>query len=291
MRKVLRSLFAIAIVLTATACAEGGTGEACTGEASTAEVTHEQVRQYLLEHPELVLDDPEIGNAVERARSKQERRRAASQRRFVLEERADLLSSPLTPHSGDAGSVVTFIEFYDYQCSPCKANYPELEQVRATEANVRFLYGQLPIYGSHSIMAARAAIAAHRQGLFDAYHAALMTANTRLNMDSLYATAVNVGLDVEKLRADMRDPQVLRYLEEIRLLAESLGVTGTPAFIIGDAMLSGGATADELKAELERQRARSDDASDLVLLPTDNSGPLAAGTFLARRGPPGEEMT
>ena len=256
MRKVLRSLFMIAIGLTSAAGGEGG-----TREVSTEEITHEQIRQYLLEHPELVLDDPEIGNAIGRARSKRERERAASQRRSVLEERADLLSSPLTPYSGDAGSVVTLIEFYDYQCSPCKANYPELEQVRATEANVRIVYGQLPIYGSHSIMAARAAIAAHLQGLFDAYHAALMTANTRLDMDSIYATAANVGLDVEKLRADMRDPQVLQYLEEIRLLAESLGVTGTPAFIIGDAMLSGGVMADELKSELGRQRTRSDDAT------------------------------
>lgn len=252
MRKVLRTLLKTAIVLTAAACGEGG-----TGEAPTEQITHEQIRQYLLEHPELVLDDPEIGNAIGRARSKRERERAASQRRSVLEERAGLLSSPLTPYSGDAISAVTLIEFYDYQCSPCKANYPELERVRATEANVRFVYGQLPIYGSHSIMAARAVIAAHRQGLFDAYHAALMTANTGLDMDSLYAAATNVGLDVEKLRADMRDPQILQYLEEIRLLTESLGVTGTPTFIIGDAIRSGGATADELKAELGRQRARS----------------------------------
>ena len=256
MCKVLRGLFLIATGLTSAACGEGG-----AGEGSTEGITPEQVRQYLLEHPELVLDDPEIGNAIGRARSSRERERAASQRRSVLEARADLLSSPLTPHSGDAGSAVTLIEFYDYQCSPCKANYPELEQVRATEANVRVVYGQLPIYGSHSIMAARAAIAAHRQGLFDAYHAALMTANTPLTMDSLYTTATNVGLDVNRLRADMLDPQILQYLGEIRLLAESLGVTGTPAFIIGDAMLSGGTTADELKAELGRQRTWSDDAT------------------------------
>ena len=256
MRIIMRSLILIATGLTSAACGEGG-----AGERSTERITHEQIRQYLLEHPELVLDDPEIGNAIGRARSKRERERAASQRRSVLEERADLLSSPLTPYSGDAGSAVTLIEFYDYQCSPCKANYPEFEQVRATEANVRVIYGQLPVYGSHSIMAARAAIAAHRQGLFDAYHAALMTASTRLNMDSIYAAAANVGLDVEKLRADMRDPQVLQYLEEIRLLAESLGVTGTPAFIIGDAMLSGGVMADELKSELARQRTQIDDAT------------------------------
>jgi protein-disulfide isomerase len=180
----------------------------------------------------------------------------------VLEDRAELLSSPLTPTTGDTGAALTLIEFYDYQCVPCKATYPEVEQVRATQADVRFVYGQLPIYGSHSIMAARAAVAAHRQGRFEAYHAALMTSNTPLDMNSIYATAADVGLDVDKLRADMRDPQVIGYLEEMRLLAEALGVTGTPGYIIGDAIQHGGTTAKDLEAEIghqrRRQRARND---------------------------------
>jgi len=252
-RKVVRSLFAIAIGLTAAACGEGG-----TGQTVTEEITHERARQYLLEHPELVLDDPEIANSIRRARSKREQERAASQRRSVLEERADLLNSPLTPSSGEPSAAVTIIEFYDYQCPPCIISHPEVEQIRVAEPDVRILFGQLPIYGSHSIMAARAAIAAHRQGHFNAFHAALMTTSAHLDMDSIYATAAEVGLDVEKLQVDMRDPKVLQYLEEIRLLAEALDVTGTPAFIIGDAILSGGATADELTAELGRQRAQSD---------------------------------
>ena len=114
MGKFVRSVFTIAIVLTATACGEGD-----TDRASIEEATPKQVRQYLLEHPEFVLDDPEIGKAIGRVRSLRERERAASQRRSILEERAELLASPLTPFSGDADSLVTFIEFYDYQCSPC----------------------------------------------------------------------------------------------------------------------------------------------------------------------------
>jgi hypothetical protein len=55
----------------------------------------------------------------------------------------------------------------------------------------------------------------------------------------------------------MRDPEVLQYLEEMRLLAEALDVTGTPAFIVGGAILRGGTTADELGAEIGRQRAQS----------------------------------
>lgn len=250
----------MAFGLAATACGASDQGGASVEVGATETVTQEQVRQYLLEHPELVLDDPQIGDAIRQTRLQRERTQAASQRRAILEEQADLLNSPLTPSStpssGDAGSALTFIEFYDYQCAPCKANYPELEQVKTTQANVRFLYAQLPIYGSHSIMASRAAIAAQLQGLFDEFHAALMTSNTRLDMDSIYLTAARVGLDVDQLRTDMRDPQVLAYLEETRLFAEALGVTGTPAFIVGDAIRRGGATAEDLKEEISRQKRR-----------------------------------
>lgn len=252
MCKFIPNLFAIAIVLTASAC-----GDNATEQTSTSEIKHEQVRQYLLEHPELVLDDPEIAYSISRARSKREHEIETFQRKSVIEEQADLLNSPLTPSSGHTDSVVTLIEFYDYQCSPCKANYPELEQMRVSETDVRIIYGQLPIFGSQSILAARAAIAAHRQGLFDAYHTALMTTDTPLNIDLIFAMSAEVGLNLKKLQADMRDPQVIQYLEEMRLLAESLNVTGTPTYIVGGAILRGGTTVEELKAELQRQRAQS----------------------------------
>ena len=253
--KVLQNLLVLAVGLIGAAC-----GNSDSGLTSTEAMDRESVREYLLVHPEIVLDDPEISDAIRRARLSREQDRAAVARRTVLETHADLLTSPLTPSSGDVGSTVMLIEFFDYQCLPCKASNPDLNQVRAATEDLRIVYGQLPIYGSHSIMAARAAIAAHRQGRFDAFHDALMNSNTRLDMDSIYATAAEVGLDLEKLRDDMRDPVVLEYLEEVRLLAEALGVTGTPAFIIGDAAPSGGMAADELSAEIARQRAQSDRA-------------------------------
>jgi len=86
------------------------------------------------------------------------------------------------PSAGDADSTVTLIEFYDDHCGPCKANHPEFERMRATEAVVRIVYGQLPIFRSHWVK----------------------------------------------------------------------------AFISGGALLRGGMTTDELKAELGRQRARRD---------------------------------
>ena len=254
--KTAHTVVVLAFGLAITACSEGDR----TTTLSDG-ITSEKVSQYLLKHPELVLDDPEIARAIDSARSTRQQEAGALWRKSLLAEKASLLNSTLTPAFGDVASQVTLIEFYDYQCIPCKASYPELEQMRETEADVRIIYAQLPVFGSYSILAARAAIGAHRQGLFQAYHDALMTADIRLDTDSIFAMAAEIGLDTEKLQADMRDPQVIDYLEQMRLLADELDVTGTPAFIVGDAILRGGTTVKELKVELDRQRTRSHHSS------------------------------
>jgi len=251
MHRALRNLVALTLVLAGAAC-----GPSDSDPSSTDGLDPDLVREYLLMHPEIVLDDAEVSDAIRKAHLRREQDRAAEERRSILKAYTDLLQSPLTPSSGGTGKDVTIIEFFDYQCAPCRASYPELQQVRATEPGVRYIFGQLPIYGSHSIMAARAAIAAHRQGLFKEFHHALMTTDSGLDMKVIFATAEKAGLDVEKLQADMRDPLVHQYLEEVRALAEALDVTGTPSFIIGDAKLSGGVRAGDLKMELDRQRAQ-----------------------------------
>ncbi|MDG1389245.1 MAG: thioredoxin domain-containing protein [Halioglobus sp.] len=247
----LRNLASLTLVLAIAAC-----GSSDPGPSSTGSLDPDLVREYLLMHPEIVLDDAAVSDAIHKAGLRRKQGRAAEERRSILKAYTDLLQSPLTPSSGGKDAGITVIEFYDYQCAPCRASYPELQQVRATEPGVRYLYGQLPIYGSHSIMAARAAVAAHRQGIFKEFHHALMTTDSGLDMKVIFATAEKAGLDVEKLQADMRDPLVHQYLEEIRALAEALDITGTPSFIIGDAKLSGGVTAGDLMSELDRQRAQ-----------------------------------
>ena len=255
MHRALRNLallpLALALALAGAAC-----GSSDSDPSSTGSLDPDLVREYLLMHPEIVLDDAEVSDAIYKAHLRRKQDRAAEERRSILKAHTDLLQSSLMPTSGGTGTDVTIIEFYDYQCAPCRASYPELQQVRTTEPGVRYLYGQLPIYGSHSIMAARAAVAAHRQGLFKEFHHALMTTDSVLDMKVIFATAENAGLNVEKLQADMRDPLVHQYLEEIRALAETLDITGTPSFIIGDAKLSGGVTAGDLRSELGRQRAQ-----------------------------------
>ena len=67
---------------------------------------------------------------------------------------------------------------------------------------------------------------------------------------------IAVGLDVAKLIDDMESDAVNSHLAVSQGLARDLGFTGTPAFVIGDALVPGAVPLDELQ-ELVAQ-ARTD---------------------------------
>ena len=119
LRKTAHTVFLLAFGLAITACSEGDR----TTTLSDG-ITSEEVRQYLLKHPELVLDDPEIARAIDSARSTRQQEAGALWRKSLLAEKASLLNSTLTPASGDVASQVTLIEFYDYQCIPLQSQLP-----------------------------------------------------------------------------------------------------------------------------------------------------------------------
>ncbi len=218
--------------------------------------TEELVRQYLTDNPGFLLDNPELLANVRVAGQARDEQRDAEARRAILDARADIVIDPeLTPTIGSTGASVTIIEFSDYQCAPCKASYPEIAAVAASDGDLRLVHKQLPVYGSHSVLAARAATAAHRQGGFVGFHDALMTTMTPLTAELVYATADDLGLDVDALRRDMRDPRLIEYLAAVKELAEALDIDSTPTFIVGDHLVRGGLNAELLRELVQKQRA------------------------------------
>ena len=113
MCSALQNLAALVLVLTLAAC-----GAKETGPSSTDALEPALVKEYLLAHPELVLDNPEVSDAIHKAHLRREQGRAATQRQAVLNAHSELLESPFTPFSGSTGTDLTVIEFFDYQCAP-----------------------------------------------------------------------------------------------------------------------------------------------------------------------------
>ena len=132
---------------------------------------------------------------------------------------------------------------------------PTVEGLTDADPGVRLVYREWPILGDGSVFAARAALASREQGLYEEFHWALMGMSGRAEERSVLMIAQEVGLDIERLRVDMEAPEVQEHIDTSMRLAELLGVTGTPSFIIGDNLISGAVEQGVLQQAVDEVRA------------------------------------
>lgn len=222
------------------ACAQPG------ATASKAEI-EKIVRDYILENPGII-EEALI------ALSEQEQAAAAAAAEAAISANKDKLYSLASDYSiGPADAKVTLVEFFDYRCGYCKRSVDWVRALpEAYDGEVRVVFKELPIFGGISETAALAALAAGKQGKYWEMHAALMDLKsnddlTELKIDELAAAA---GINVARMRADMKSMAVQQQLAEMKALGTALGVDGTPGFFIGNQNIQG-ANIPAIEAAIE----------------------------------------
>jgi protein-disulfide isomerase len=200
----------------------------------------EIVRQYLLENPNVLL---EVGQALDA----QQKETEAKQRSAALQASAkELFHSPHDHVAGNPDGDVTIVEFFDYNCGWCKKSFAEVVNLIEQDKNLRVVLKEFPIFGGDSDYAAMAAIAARKQGKYWELHSALFSHEGKVTAEAVDELAKQVGLDVDKLKADMKLPEVAQIISDNHALAQSLAISGTPAFIVDDKVSPGYLPADGL---------------------------------------------
>jgi protein-disulfide isomerase len=192
------------------------------------------IHDYLLQHPDVLIDALRIANAKLRADALEKKK--TELKRY----RKELIDDPATPTTGKPDADITIVEFFDYQCPYCKAMQPIVQELLNKDDKLRIAYKDLPLLGPVSVIAARAALAAARQGKYEQFHRALLGIKGPLAEDAIYKVAETVGIDVDRLKKDMAVPEVNQQLQANALLAVALGIHGTPAWVIGDQLIIGG---------------------------------------------------
>jgi protein-disulfide isomerase len=139
-----------------------------------------------------------------------------------------------SPARGPDAPLVTLVEFADFECPFCQHIAPRLDAMwEKRKASVRFVFKYMPLaVHPHGELAARAAIAADRQGKFWPMHDRLFGAGTRLDASDLDSYATALGLDIARFHADMKAPETAQRLDADRKLADELGVKGTPTLFV-----------------------------------------------------------
>lgn len=139
-----------------------------------------------------------------------------------------------SPFKGPADAPVTIVEWADFQCPACAATSPILDQALAAyPGQVRLVYKHYPLsMHEHAESAARAAVAAQKQGKFWELHHALFANQQNLDEAGLKKLAADVGLDMKQWDADRRSEAVADAVTADRKAAEKLALRGTPSVFI-----------------------------------------------------------
>jgi protein-disulfide isomerase len=206
------------------------------------EAVEEVVREYLLKHPEIVV---EAIRAFQAKEGQANRNRAHAN---LASRRDELINDPSSPVGGNPDGDVTIVEFFDYRCGYCKAVFPILMALMKEDPNIRYVFKELPILGSESVVASHAALAAWRlnRDKYLAFHVALLDSRGSLPESKVMTLAAKSGYDIESLRAEMADPEIEEIVKRNLQLADSLNIGGTPTFVIGNQLIPGAITADAL---------------------------------------------
>ncbi|MBA3067934.1 MAG: DsbA family protein [Hyphomonas sp.] len=229
LKKPLLALALTAIALLP-ACAQPEAGTA--SKAELEKIIHD----YIVEHPEVVEEALiALGDREKAAKA------AAAQ--AAIKANAQKLYAHASDYSiGPADAKVTIVEFFDYRCGFCKRSADWVRELpEAYDGQVRVVYKELPIFGGISENAALATLAAGKQGKYVDLHMALMAlkSNDDLTEKKIDELAGAVGINVAKMRADMKSSAVQKQLADMKELGKLLDVGGTPGFFIGDQHIEG----------------------------------------------------
>ena len=149
---------------------------------------------------------------------------------------------------------VNIYEFFDYNCGYCKSVVKTIMDVLSEDKKINFVFVEFPILSEQSYFAAKAALASKKQGLYNQFHLSLMKIKGRVDKEKVFSTAKKIGLDIDKLKIDMNNPEIEQKLIKNREIAKLLSLNGTPAFIIGDIIYPGALNSNNLKEIIKKFR-------------------------------------
>jgi protein-disulfide isomerase len=173
------------------------------------------------------------------AQEEQERQEAAAmEEQFKNPAKIDVGTSPA---KGPATAKFTVIEFSDFQCPYCKRGKETMDELLKRHPNdVRVVFKHMPLqFHQQAKPAAKASIAAAKQGKFWEFHDELFANQSALKPEFFEATATKLGLNLEKFKADLTAPETDKQLEEDIKAATANQINGTPGFFVNGIAVRG----------------------------------------------------
>jgi protein-disulfide isomerase len=257
----LATLAAAIMLMPALASAQTASAPATTAQTPAAEASAPEkfssdqrhaiesiIKDYLLQHPEVLQE------AMDALDKRQKEADADKARVSIKENNATLFNSPHQVVLGNPQGSVTMVEFFDYNCGYCKRALPDMVDLLKTNPNLKFVLKEFPVLGQGSVEAAHVAVAVRMQDTsgkkYIEFHQKLLGGRGPADKAHALAVAKEVGFDMARIEKDMDSDEVKTTIAEDMKLADALGVSGTPTYVVGDELVVGAVGLDDLKAKL-----------------------------------------
>ncbi|RDD68500.1 MULTISPECIES: DsbA family protein [Paracoccus] len=170
------------------------------------------------------------------------------------ELRKSLERDPTAPVLGNPDGDITLTEFFDYNCPFCRKMVDPMHRLITSDKNLRVVFREWPVFGEDSEFATRASLASLQQRKYWQMHTAMFRTKGRVTEAATMRAAREVGLDTVRLERDMQAEPVERHITMSGMLAEHMGLMGTPTFVAGDEGAFGEYSLDDLRGLVQRAR-------------------------------------
>lgn len=208
------------------------------------------IHDYIVQHPEVLL---EAQDALEKKQADAQRKKTktviASNSDALFHAAGDIIL-------GNPKGDVTIVEFFDYNCPYCKHAIEDMDTILENDGDVRFVLKEFPILGPDSLDASHVSMAFRliAPDKYRAFHEALLGGEGRATKESAFEIAAKFGVDEAALEKKMKDPAIDASIKQAYALANELGITGTPAYVVGDEAVSGALGAEVLSEKIDNVR-------------------------------------
>jgi len=222
-------------------------------DVSDVKDVEEVVAKWIEANPQAII------NSVQNMQKKMMEEQTKNAQKNIGQKTSELFNDVNSPQFAPEGYDVSVVEFYDYACGYCKKAQTTVDELLKSDSKVRVIYKDFPILGEPSQEMSRVSIAVNMiaPSSFRKFHDALMKTNERGKSAALKA-AKSAGVDSKKLEETLKSKksEIEKILQDNVALGSSIGISGTPAFVIGEELIPGAMEIASFKEKINALRAK-----------------------------------
>lgn len=210
-----------------------------------------EIREYLLSNPEVLME------ALAVLEERRAQSAAENDLALVANNRDAIFDDGFSYVGGNPDGDITVVEFLDYQCSFCKRAFPAVEELIASDGNIKIIIKEFPILGEASVMGSRYALAVKSLYGDEAYksvHDEMMSLRGGLTPQTLARVSDSLDLEHDDIRTEMENEEISTIINTNRELAQRLQIQGTPTFVMGETFVRGFLELDQMRAVVANER-------------------------------------